>query len=140
MAHDENCHDYAPHNSAPCSCTNLFVLQCYTSLRLLRQSSYEARRGKSPSPCASPFTGGLLREIIDLMIKFLVLRFSVDSLPILVPCLPDESFVPLIGVQGPEDRSGCRCLLGGMMLGFCGRGITGGGHQCWSLVFDCYVT
>jgi hypothetical protein len=37
-------------------------------------------------------------EIVDLLVKLLVLWFWADSLPFLVSCLPEESFVPLVGV------------------------------------------
>jgi hypothetical protein len=50
-------------------------------------------------------------DVIDLLIKILVLQLWADELPLLVPCLPKENFIPLIGVQGPEKRAGFRCLL-----------------------------
>jgi hypothetical protein len=33
-------------------------------------------------------------EVVDLLIQLLVLWFWVDSLPLLVSCLPEESFFP----------------------------------------------
>jgi hypothetical protein len=44
-------------------------------------------------------------EVVDLLIKLLVLWLWADGLPLLVPCLSD-SFVPLVGVLGPKDRAG----------------------------------
>jgi hypothetical protein len=78
-------------------------------------------------------------EVIDLLIKLLVLSFWADDLPLLVPCLPGENFVSLIGVKVPEDRAGFPCLLRWHDVGCCGRGITVGGLQCWSLAFNCYM-
>jgi hypothetical protein len=72
-------------------------------------------------------------EVVDLLIELLVLWFWVDSLPLLVSYLPEKSFVPLVGVQGPEEGSGCYCLLRRHGVS-CDREITGGGRQCWYLI------
>jgi hypothetical protein len=50
-------------------------------------------------------------EVIDMSIKLLVLWFPADSLPISIPCFLEESFVPLVSVQGPKDGASCCCLL-----------------------------
>jgi hypothetical protein len=64
-------------------------------------------------------------EVIDLLIKLLVLWLWADSLHFLVSFLPKERFVPLVGVQGPEDRAGCCCLLQRHDVSCCcGREIT----------------
>jgi hypothetical protein len=69
-------------------------------------------------------------EVIDLLIEPIVLWLRADGLSLLICCLPEESFVTLVGVQGPEDGTGCRCLLWWHDVGCCGHEITGGGHQC----------
>ena len=70
-----------------------------------------------------------------LLIKFLVMWFLADSLPLLVSCLPKESFVPLVGVQGPNDGASCCCLLLRHDVSCCcGREINEGGRQCWYLI------
>jgi hypothetical protein len=60
MARDKDRHDYDPHSSDPCTCTDL-ALQCYTSLQMLCQSFSKAYKDEAPSPRTSPFVGGLLR-------------------------------------------------------------------------------
>jgi hypothetical protein len=72
-------------------------------------------------------------EVVDLLIELLVLWFWVDRLPLLVSYLLEKSFVPLVGVQGPEDGADCYCLLQRHGVS-CGREITGGGCQCWYLI------
>jgi hypothetical protein len=67
------------------------------------------------------------------------LAVCADGIPLLVSCLPEENLVPLIRVQGPKDRADCCYLLRWHDVSCCGRGVTGGGRQCWSLVFDCYM-
>jgi hypothetical protein len=99
---------------------------------LLRQSFSDVQKDEAPSPCASPIVGGLLRgcRSLDLALGLVIL---VDSLPLLVSDLPEESFVPLVGVQGPEDGADCCGLLRQHGVS-CGREITGGGRQCWYLI------
>jgi hypothetical protein len=72
-------------------------------------------------------------EVVGLLIELLVLWFWVDSLPLLVSYLPKKSFVPLVGVQGPEDGASYYCLLRRHGVS-CGHEITGGGRQCWYLI------
>jgi len=78
-------------------------------------------------------------EIVDLAIKFIILWLGADSLPLLHPCFPKESFVSLVSVQGCEDSTGCRCLFRRHNVAWCGREITGGGHQHWLLAFDYFM-
>jgi hypothetical protein len=78
-------------------------------------------------------------EVIDLTIKFLVFWFWADEFPLLVPCLPNERFIPLTGIQGPKDRASRHCILRRHNVGCCGHGITGGGRQYWSLVLNCFM-
>jgi hypothetical protein len=50
-------------------------------------------------------------EVIDLTIKFLIPWFRTNGLPLLEPCLPNESLVSLVGVHAPKYITGCRRLL-----------------------------
>jgi hypothetical protein len=72
-------------------------------------------------------------EVVDLLIKLLVLWLWADSLPFLVSCLSEENFVPLVGVQGPNDGAYCCCLLRWHGVS-CGHETIGGGCQCWYLI------
>jgi hypothetical protein len=48
---------------------------------------------------------------VDFFIKLLFTRGRVDGLLLMVPCLSDESFVPLIGIDWCKGGAGCRCFL-----------------------------
>jgi hypothetical protein len=75
----------------------------------------------------------------SVTIKFLILWFWSNGLPLLFLCLPDGSFVPLVRVQGPEDSANCRRLPRRHNVDCYGHGITGVGRQCWSLAFNYYM-
>jgi hypothetical protein len=49
-------------------------------------------------------------KVADLIIKFLFLGWWASGL-LLIPCFSDESFVPLIGIDGCKDGASCRCFL-----------------------------
>jgi hypothetical protein len=135
MVLNEGCHDYYPHSSDPCSCTDMCLnvahpFSCFVNTFL------KLRKTKHLLPALLHLLVGCFK-VIYLLIKLLILRFRANNLPLLIPCLPEESFVPLVSVQGPEDEAGCYCLLRRHDVGCCcGRGITGGGLQCWSLNFN----
>jgi hypothetical protein len=58
---------------------------------------------------------------------------------LLASCFPKESFISLVRVQGNEDNTSFHQLLRQHRVACCGREFIRGGHQCWSLVFDCYM-
>jgi hypothetical protein len=66
-------------------------------------------------------------EVADFLIKLFLTRGQADGLLFLVPCLSDESFVPLIGIDQCKDGAGCCCFLRWHDVCWCGHGIIGGG-------------
>jgi hypothetical protein len=54
-------------------------------------------------------------KVVDLMIKLLVSWFWANGLPLLVPCLPDESFVPLVGTKAMRTTSVAITFFGSMV-------------------------
>jgi hypothetical protein len=69
-------------------------------------------------------------KVAGLLIKLLFSGWWDSGLLLLIPCFSDESFVPLIRIDGSKDRASCRYFLQWHIVCGCGHGITRGGHQC----------